>query len=154
MKSNLIKLIVLRFLELFLTCVGISVIITLFYQMDVFESKGFLNTALLIGWLGFLVLNFLRLREYYYDFANNHLYFFVTIAAHLIFAVVTFIACRFGTHVLFNWLFAVTKFAMRSNMSVGLFPSVLIFHVVGLLLIFLSPVGMFWITKDDIEAED
>lgn len=154
MKLSFIKLTILRFLELFLTCVGISVVITLFYQMDVFESKGFLSTVLLIGWVGFLILNFLRLREYYYDFANNYLYFLVTISAHLIFAAVTIVACRFHAHVLFNWLFAVTKFVMRSNVGVGIFHSVLIFHAVGLLLIFLSPIGMFWITKKDIDDEE
>lgn len=154
LKLSLIKLIALRFLELFLTCVGISSIITLFYVMGVFESQGFVNTVLLLGWAAFLILNFLRLREYYYDFANNRLYFFVTIVAHLIFGGVNFLACFFHSSALFNWFFAITKFAMRSNISAGIFDSGLVFHAVGLLLIVLSPIGMFWITKEDVEVEE
>lgn len=154
MVSSLIKVSMRRFLELFVTCAGISAIITLFYQMGFFVSNGILRNVLLAGLAVFVLLNFDMLRAHYYNLENNYRYFLATISAQLVFAAVTFVACRFDSNVLFNWLFAVTKVAKHSNMGMNLFHSVLMFHAVGLLLIVLSPIGMFWLTKQETDDEE
>lgn len=149
----LVKITIRRFFELMITCAIISAAVTFLNIFDVLTTKGSLCNALLIGLTAFVFVNVLMLRQCYFEFRSNVIYFLVNIPAYLFFAGVTIAVYYLCSKECFTWLFAITKFAKYSNLDINNRLSLFLFHIIGLLTVTFAPIGMSWIFADD-DAEE
>lgn len=153
MEPILIFITIRRFFELLLTCVAISAGITGLYVSEVLVTQDALGAGLIIGLIVFVLVNIPMLRGCYFEFEDNSLYFQVNLTAYACFFATCFAVYHFGSNVWFTWMFAVTKFAKYSNLTVSTFGSALLFHAVGLMMVLFAPLGMSWVFLQDDEAD-
>lgn len=153
MNCKLIKITVRRFFELMVTCSAISAVITFLNIVDLLTTKSRLCIALLIGLAVFLFINVRMLRQCYFEFRSNVIYFLVNMSAYLLFAGATIAVYCLCSKEWFTWLFAVTKFAKYWGFNINNLLSLFLFHIIGLLTVIFAPTGMSWIFIDDNAEE-
>lgn len=149
MNFILIKITIRRFFELMITCAVISAVITFLNIVNLLTTKSSLCIALLIGLAVFIFINVRMLRQCYFEFRSNVIYFLVNMSAYLFFAGVTIAVYYLGSKEGFTWLFAVTKFAKYWGFDINNLLSLFLFHIIGLLMVTFAPIGMQWIFTDD-----
>jgi len=154
LNSILIKIVIRRFFELLITCAVVSVVITFLHVTDMLVTDNSLCAVLLIGVTVFVFLNVRMLRLCYYEMKSNSIYLLVNISAYLLFAAICFIVHLFCSKECFTWIFAITKFARYSNFNLETLYSAVLFHIIGICMVMLAPIGMSWIFMyDDDEIE-
>ena len=153
MNKILIKITIRRFFELMITCAVISAVITCLNIGDILTTEGGLCIALLIGIAVFVLINVRMLRQCYFEFRSNIIYFLVNMSSYLFFAGVTIAVYYLCSKECFTWLFAVTKFAKYLGFDINNLLSLLLFHIIGLLMVTFAPIGMSWIFTDDIDED-
>lgn len=148
----LIKIAIRRFFELLLTNAMISIVITYLHVGEVLVTKASLFAALLAGITVFIFINVRMLRQCFFELRSNSLYFLINISAYAAFVAVSLAVFCFGSKECFTWIFAIAKFARFSYANLANRYSFLLFHIIGILMIFLAPVGMDWVfMQSDIE---
>lgn len=78
---------------------------------------------------------------------------FTNITAYIIFAAAGFLTYALGSGNVYTWLFAVTKFARYMNIGITAVCSALIFHIMGLAVVFVATIGMDWVFSYNSGAE-
>ena len=132
-----------RFLELFLTNFIISSLITILYLAEILNTTNSITLALILGTVIFFAINIRMLKFCYYDMRRyTRMYYIVNTAAYLVFAFVGFAIYLSGKNVLYTWLFATTKFVKFTIDGVANPHSALLFHLIGLASVFLTPIVM------------
>ncbi len=150
MDNIFIGITVRRFLELLLTCVIISVLITFLNVADILVTDITLGIGLLAGFLLYFIENIRMMRGCYRDLDRDMEYAVGNITAYLMFAAVSLIIYFFASNECFVWMFAVTKFVKFIGIKVDTLASLLLFHAIGFLAIFIAPVGLHH-RSDEIE---
>ncbi len=148
----LIKTIIQRFLEILLSCVIISAGVTTLNVTKLVTTNDALCLWLVIGIIVFVFINIELLRQRYFDWESNFLYFLINISAYILFAIVSIII-YFCSNEYFTWMFALAKFVQYSNAEIATHYSLLLFHILGLLAVIFAPVGMKWVFEDNEDAE-
>lgn len=132
-----------RFAELIFTCFIISGFIALLSKMGILVERGHVVFALLIGAVIFFVVNIKMQRNCYYDMGEYHKeYYIINTVAYLLFAAVCYLVYIFCSDEVYTWLFAITKWVRFTVNRIEIYLSALLFHLVGLATVFLSPAGV------------
>lgn len=152
MNLNISAIVILRFFELLITTVLLSVAVTALNIAGIIFSRTTLFLGTFLGTALFVFINIRRLRLCYFDVHSNFIYYSVNYAAYFIFAAVSFAIYKFCSNEVYTWMFAITKFA-KYIMEFSNVESALIFHGVGLLMILLAPLGMGWIFDEETDSE-
>lgn len=119
--------------------------ITLLNKIEILVERGPVILSLIIGAVIFFAVNVRMLRYCYYDMRNYRMeYYIVNMAAYLLFALVCFAVYFFCNSEVYAWLFVTTKLIRYTVVKVPILYSALFFHFIGLITIFLSPIGMKW----------
>ena len=142
MNFMLIKITIRRFFELLLVCVAISAVITLLGVFGLLTTRNRIFFGTLAGTIAFICINISMLRNCYFDLQGDRIYFLANISAYLIFAILSFAICFLCSNVVYAWLFSITKFARFTKAGLETHYSALIFHFIGFMTIFFSPIGM------------
>ena len=157
MNDILIKITIRRVFELMITCAVISAVITCLSIAEILTTQGKISIALWIGVAFFVFRNVQMLRQCYFEFRSDSIYFFVNMSAYLVFVGVTIAFYFLSSKECFTWLFAITKFAKNMTFNIGNLLSLVLFHIIGLLMVAFAPVGMSWVFMDyfdeDIDEE-
>lgn len=131
MKFSYKRVVIRRFFELLITNLLISLLITIANVGELLATKAELSNGLLIGTALFLFINVRMLRNCYFDLEGKSGYYISNAIAYL--------------------FFALTKFIKYANFQISTLASVCIFHIIGILLIFIAPLGMEEIINKKLE---
>ncbi len=146
------KIIIRRFLELFISCALFSAIAVLLNITGLFTTRASVFTIALIGALIWIALNVFMLRNCYFDLRDKKAYYIANFMAYAIFGICTVVVYICFSSPVYGWIFAITKFLKYTKLSVSTVLSTTVFHFLGGLMILLAPVGMKWIfTLEDDE---
>ncbi len=151
MISAHIKVILQRFLELLFTNIFISVFVAFLNLADIIKTDSGLCGGLIMGLALFMYINVRLMRQCYFEMKNRGTYYFVNIAAYLIFAGISLGGYYWFPEEIFGLFFAIFKFLKFSRLATGTFYSLVIGHSIGFLCVFLSPVGMNWVFSHALE---
>lgn len=154
MENITLKIIIRRFLELFLTNAVISAILTLLNITMILTMKNALLFGMIIGLIVFLTANFIMLRHCYFDLRDDYMYYKANIAAQLLFALFGIIAYILLPSVAYTLIFALTKFMKYTFLNLSAPFSAALFFIIGFSVIFLAPIGMGWIYETDDVLDD
>lgn len=153
MDPILIKITVRRFFELLVTCSVISAFITLLNVAGVLITKNAVCVAMLAGIIMFVLLNVRMLRQCYFEMRSFLIYYSVNLTAYFLFAAVCFAVYFLTSNTCFTWLFAITKFVRFSNLELPTLSSAVLFHIIGVIMVIASPLGMKWIFMFDYDDD-
>lgn len=148
------KIIIRRFIELFITNAACSAIITFLNATDMLVEKYTLITALFVGMAVFFIINFNMLRRCYYDLRNKQLYYQTNITAYILFVILGYFIYFICPNETYTWLFSTTKIIRFANMEFATHYSALVYYLICSVVVFLAPMGMGWIFFFDEDDED
>ncbi len=155
MEFSIKNVIFRRVIELFSTEAILSLIVTALNVAGLLTTQLELFVALLSGVLIFAAVNILQMRHCYFDLKNDFLYFSSNISAAILFAALQFLIYIFADSDVYTWIFAITKCARYLFLGLPIVISALIFHLISLATILISPIGMSWVFSiEDDELED
>ncbi len=149
MNNIAFRIIIRRFLELFVTNFIVSVALTVLNIEKILSLRGALTFGAVFGIALFLVANVKMQRDCYFDLRDKKLYYFTNISAYIAFALFGFAVYFIGGGTIYTWLFSVTKFAKFFSRGISVPVSAAMFHCIGLAAVLVSPLGM-----DKTFAED
>ncbi len=129
-----------RLIELFLPMVLLSAAATLLNIVGLASQRYIVFGVLLVFQIVFLSINIKEMRKCYAVLADTRLHYKVNFGAYGIFAAANFVLYFLLPHTYYTWCFALTK--MLVVMGAGKILSFLEFHLVGIVAILVSPVGV------------
>ncbi len=145
-----------RFLELILSSLAMSALVTAFNLMKFLNTKPVVTIAITLAWIVFLIFNVLRMRDCYFDLNSTIVFFAANLIAYGLFAYVSLLIFRWS-NVAFAWFFGIAKMLQYSPLQMPTFGSLFFFHVIGGISIFVAPIGMKQFMKrleaDMLEAQ-
>ncbi len=141
----MIKVIIRRFIELLVSCALFSVIAVFLNIIGLFTTKTAVFTLAFLGAVCWFSLNVFMLRHCYFDLCDRKIYYISNFVAYIIFGICTVIVYLCFSNSVYGWIFAITKFFKYTNLSLSTVRSAALFHFLGGLMIWLSPIGMKWI---------
>lgn len=145
----LLKVIVLRFFQLFFTAAAVSAVLTALNLEKVLEWKIPFLSGLYVGLALFFAVDFILMRNCYCDLRDNCLFYIINISAYFVFAAVCTSVYFLCSSEVYTWLFAITKFLRYTVQSFTTLKSAAIFHLIGIAAILPVPIGMSWILRCD-----
>ena len=148
-----LRIIFRRFLELMFTGALVSAVLTVLNISGILENEVSLLAGMLAGTAVFMYADYRMLQNCYFDLTDKPLYYFTNITAYIIFAAAGFLTYALGSGNVYTWLFAVTKFARYMNIGITAVCSALIFHIMGLAVVFIATIGMDWVFSYNSGAE-
>lgn len=141
----MIRIIIRRFLELLITSILLSVIAVVLNITWLYTTKISVFLLSFLGALIWFILNVFMLRHCYFDLRNKWAYYISNFIAYALFGLCTVIVYLYFSSAVYGWIFAITKFFRYTNLNISTVISVALFHVLGGLMVLLSPIGMGWI---------
>ena len=141
----MIKIIIRRFLEMFFTCVLISVIAVVINITGLVAAMAPVFILSSLGALCWFVLNVYMLRNCYFELRDNKIYYISNYLAYAIFGICTVVIYRCCSSSVYGWIFAITKFMKYTNLGISTVEATAVFHLLAGVMILLAPIGMKWI---------
>ena len=138
----ILRTVIRRFLEFFFWEVLLSVVVTALATAEGNTSRVVLVGISFIGVFVYAVINVLFQRWCCLDLADKKLYYKTNYTAYFIFVLVNMICLGILDNVSYTWMFAITKGVRYLYVVVPVSVSALLFHIVMLYLIYISPYGM------------
>lgn len=145
----MVKIIVRRFLEMLVTCAAISAIAVVLNISGLFTSRFSVFILALLGAICWFSLNVYMLRRCYFELHDKKTYYISNFAAYAVFGICTVIVYLCFSNALYGWIFAITKFLKYTKFAVSTVKSTALFHLLGGLMVWMSPIGMKWIFKNE-----
>lgn len=110
----------------------------------------------------YIVKNFFRLRKCYLIMRNDNSFYIANLFAATIYGTVSVVAYITASMIFssialrkaYSWVFLVTYFLGFSNIGISTKVSILLFHCLLFISIFLAPVGFGWIKEKELEKEE
>lgn len=136
------RVVIRRFFELLITNLLLSIFIITVNVVGILATKTELSFGLVTGTVVFLYINVRMLRNCYFDLDGKLEYYTSNAIAYLLFAVLNVLSYFFVADEIYTWFFALTKFIVYTNYEISSFISLCLFHIVGIISILLSPIGM------------
>ena len=96
-----------------------------------------------------MILNFLLMRDCYYDLVNKMRYYAANYAAYVAFFATNLAVGYIFNNYVYAWLFSITKFARFSHYGWSSLISSTVFFLVMVVPIHLVPIGMGHLFEDD-----
>lgn len=145
-----------RFLELIVSSFLMSALITLLNLMKLLNTKPMVTIGIIIAWIIFLIFNFIRMRDSYFDLGSTFWYFVANLASYGLFGCVSLFLFK-SSNVAFAWFFGIAKMLQYSPFQLSTFYSLVFFHMIGGLILLLAPIGMKQVVQriesDMLEAQ-
>ena len=142
-----------RLFELLVSAIVLSVVGVLLNITKIASTETILTIFLSILVILFAAINIFLMRNCFVAIADKRLFYVSNILAYIIFAAVTLVVYECASSRVYTWLFAITKFAHFNSLSISTSLSAAIFHIIGIICIFLSPIGLKWALIDDMEDD-
>lgn len=105
MNNIAFRIIIRRFLELFVTNFIVSVALTVLNIEKILSLRGALTFGAVLGIALFLAANVKMQRDCYFDLRDKKLYYFTNISAYIAFALFGFAVYFIGGGTIYTWLF-------------------------------------------------
>ncbi len=147
------KVVIRRFLELFVTNLFLSLLLIYANLGYLLNTKEALSMGFIAGTAVFLYINVRMLRNCYFDLEGKSAYYSSNVIAYLSFTLLSMFAYFFVSNEIYTWVFALTKFVRYINSQISAFISICIFHILGILSIYVAPLGMGNFINERIENE-
>ena len=96
----------------------------------------------------------LSLRRHYFYLHNKNKFYKVNLRANVIFALISVLAYMSGFKKPYSWLFLATALFRFSNIGITSIASILLFHTVLVISVFIAPIGMGWLEERIKEMEE
>lgn len=155
MEFSIKNVIFRRFVELLFTEVILSLIVTTLNVAKLLTTQIELFIALFLGVCTFVLINIFQMRHCYFDLKNKTQYYSSNFTAYTIFIILQIIVYICSDVYMFTWLFAITKCAKYLFWGLPVIVAVMIFHLIGISTILVSPIGMDWVFfLEDEDPED
>ncbi len=149
-----LRMIIQRFSELVVTTSAISAMLTILNVTGVLNTQDALSIGMFAGVAFFAVMNTLMLRHSLFELKNIYIYYISNILAHIAFIIFGYIVYTNYPIEIYTWFLAVAKFARYSNIEISNFYSAAVFYIIGFILIFTAPIGMWRrMLYDDTDEE-
>ena len=147
-----VRIVIRRFFELLILEVLLSAITTLLFVIKIIT--GLLTLiALAVFVIVFFGINVWQMRCCYFDMRDLKLHYLLNLVALLLFSLINIgISSFFGDQRWYTYLFALTKVFGMFVQSISSEVSAVIFNIICVVTVFLSPIGMTWIA--DMPAEN
>jgi len=138
-----------RFAEILVINVILSVIVMALNTLHITKTQYQIFMSASAAVLISMILNFLLLRDCYYELVNKLRYYVANYIAYIAFFVVNLAVGFFFDNYVYAWLFSITKFARFSHYGWSSLVSACVFFVVMIVPIHLAPIGMGHLFEDD-----
>lgn len=147
----MLKSILIRFAELLFVCAAISAIISaLFCIPGLFTTASEFAAVFLAADILFLIIEVYLMRRCFFLIHKSVPFFIINYAAQALFALANFVAVALIPPAPYTWIFAITKtLSVTSAYHVSNFASAIIFHLLLVFILALSPMGMDRVILDD-----
>lgn len=142
-----------RLFELLVSAIVLSVGGVLLNITKIASTETILTICLSIEVIAFFAVNIILMRNCFIELGNRKMFYISNIMAYIIFTAATFVVYECGSPRIYTWLFAITKFAHFNSLSVSTSLSAVIFHIIGIVCVIASPIGLRWATLDDMEED-
>lgn len=153
---NFFNATVKRFLELVLSSLAMSALVTIFNKTNLLNTKPMVLFALIVAWLVFIIFNVVRMRDCFFELDNIWIHYAANIVSYVAFAYFSFFLFKVS-NVAYAWFFGIAKAMQYSPFGITTYESFVFFHIVGVFLVIISPVGMGRMMKrlkaDILEAQ-
>lgn len=116
----------------------------LFNLSEFCETQAGLVISMSLCVVVFIIINVLFLRECFLYLESRNAYFKSNLIAYVMFILVSIITYIFGGNVLHTWLFSITKFVAYSAQNVTGLASLITFHLIMVVTIFVAPWDMYF----------
>lgn len=144
----------IRFIEIFVSSVVISLLLTAMCVFGIIpETRQDLTLSLFFCTAIYLVINVTFLHKCYLRLNDIALYYFCNYAAYFAFAVISLAIYFIFGNTIYSWLFSITKFARFATADTGVLGSAVFFHVMMVVTIAIAPLGMNSLMYDYIPEE-
>ena len=140
-----------RVAELFLASIVLSAITIILNVSELVLKRNHIFIMIMFFAAVFTFINFTNLRNCYFDLRNKKLFYTLNFLSQAIFLGINLFFLIFEKNKIYTWLFAVTK-ALKF-IDINIVYSVLIFHLIQMVCIVVSPIGMGWIFEEIAEDE-
>lgn len=132
-----------RFIEYTAIEILLSVIFSLLFNFKIIPSYMIAVVAVCgVFFIGYAIVQVLLLRYCCYMLADMNRYFLFNMLAYVTFIIISALCLWLMPSELFTYLFGITKLFRYIGFKVSAKVSLLIFHFIMVLLIFLSPIHM------------
>lgn len=142
MKTFTARIFIIRFLELLFSNAIISSMVTALNLMELMITQESLYVGTLIGTVVFVLVNVRMMRHCYTDIQDKEIYYTANLLACIAFAIVSVIIYLTGAKTLFSLLFATAKMVRTIDMEIGMKYSLLLFHTISTVSVFIAPIGI------------
>ena len=130
-------------LEILATNIFLSIIVAFIHTRGIVNVLA-ITLCLFTATAIFLFLYVRRLRKSFFKFSSWKWYLISNLSAYASFAAITVILYLILPTAVYTWLFCVTKF-ITYIFSIPRLVSIFVYHLLGVMAIFISPVGMKWV---------
>ena len=149
-----LRMIIRRFLELVATTSAISAILVILDLTGVLNTLDMLAIGMFAGVALFALINTLMLKDSFFELKDIYIYYIANILAHIAFIIFSYIVYKNCPIKVYAWFLAVVKFARYANVKISNFCSAAVFYIIGFILIFTAPIGMWRrMLYDDADEE-
>ena len=145
----MVRIIIRRFLEMLFTCALISAIAVVLNIAGFFATRTSVFVLALLGAVCWFSLNVCMLRRCYFELRNEKDYYISNFIAYAIFGICTVIVYLCFKSSVYGWFFAITKLFKYTNFGITTAQSTALFHLLGGIMVWMSPIGMKWIFKNE-----
>lgn len=147
-----INVIITRIIEMLIPTVVFSAIITALNVSGVVTLRFQVILMILLFTVIFMAYNVYRMRICYIETHDRKEYYFINFLAQIIFCAINFLFYYLTSNKVYAWAFSITK--LLRQIDIGTCYSILFFHILGVLCIFISTIGMGWVFLSEEELEE
>lgn len=139
---SLIRIIVIRLLEMLLSCIAFSVFATGLNVIGLSLTVKSILAILLVSTVFYMMINLRCSRNLFFALGDKIHYYITSIICLVLFAAIIYAVYRFAGNVPYVWLFALTKCFYFLSVRIPLFTSIILFMTILLAVIIFAPAGM------------
>ena len=140
-----------RVLELLITEIVLSLIITILNVVGILTIRYKLFFAILLCIAAFVFINVFTMRSCFYDLRDRKLHYNLNFGAYFVFFAVNMLSYVILPNEVYTCLFSVTKVLRYALPQATNVTSALAFHAVGVLTVLMAPLGMGWVFDEEYE---
>ena len=142
MDTNILKLIRRRFLELLFWEIFLSVIVTALSKADGELNENILGAASIWSVVIYAFINMFQQRKCCFELIDKKLYYRINYFAYCMFIILSMLLSVFSHTSWYMWFFSITGFVSYIYELMPVEISAIIFHIIMLVNIFVSVLGM------------
>lgn len=138
---NFLNATVKRFLELILSSLAMSALVTIFNKTNLLNTKPMVLFALIAAWLVFVIFNVVRMRDCFFELDNVWIHYAANVVSYVGFGYLSLFLFKVS-NVAYAWFFGIAKAMQYSPFGITTYESLVFFHIIGAFAVIIAPVGM------------